>query len=51
MFQIDCHIKWLAFIRKLVVILVPEEMTKHPSPGTKRGKVKLEVYGKEMVVA
>ena len=41
-----------------MVLLVSEEMpdekepvseSKHPSPGKKRGKIKLEVYGEEMV--
>jgi putative transposon-encoded protein len=48
----------VAFLRKLVVLLVSEEMpdekkpaseSKRPSPGKKRGKIKLEAYGEEMV--
>jgi putative transposon-encoded protein len=48
----------VAFPRKLVVLLMSEETPdekkpisepKHPSPGKNRGKIKLEVYGEEMV--
>jgi hypothetical protein len=48
----------VAFLRKLGVLFVSEEMpdekkpvseSKHPSPGKKRGKIKLEVYGEEML--
>jgi hypothetical protein len=50
----------VAFLHKLVVLLVPEGTSggkrfvrgsnKHPSPCKKRGKIKLEVYGEEIVV-
>jgi putative transposon-encoded protein len=48
----------VAFPRKLVVLLMSEERpdeketiseSEHPSAGKKRGKIKLEVYGEEMV--
>ena len=48
----------VAFLNQLVVLLVSEEMpdekkpaseSRHPSPDKRRGKIELEVYGKEMV--
>jgi hypothetical protein len=50
----------VAFLGQLVVLLMSEEMpdekkpaseSRHPSPGKKRKKTKLQVYGEEMVEA